>query len=106
MDVVVKTAATPRRTERRRLYPDKALSATIVRTAPPVRHADGNGLCLFVQPTRTPSWIQRLVISGSHRELGLGAAARVSLAEVRELAFANRMLVRSGRDSLFCGTDS
>ena len=29
-------------------HPDKALSTAFVRTAPPVRHADGNGLYLFV----------------------------------------------------------
>ena len=46
------------------------------------------------------SWVQRLVIRGRRRELGLGAAALVSLAEASELARANRKLARSGGNSL------
>ena len=100
MDVVAETAVTPRRTKRRGRHPDKALSAAFVRSAPPGRHADGNGLYLFVQPTGTRSWVQRLVVRGRRRELGLGAAALVSLVEARELALANRKLARSGGDPL------
>ena len=55
---------------------------------------------MFVQPTGTRSWVQRLVIRGRRRELGLGAAALVPLAEARELALANRKLARSGGDPL------
>ena len=51
---------------------------------------------LFVQPTGTRSWVQRLVIRGRRRELGLGAATLVPLAKAREQALANRMLARSG----------
>ena len=98
MDVVAKPAATPHRTKRRGRHPDKALSAALVRTAPPGRHADGNGLYLFVQPSGTRSWVQRLVIRGRRRELGLGAATLVPLAKAREQALANRMLARSGGD--------
>ena len=100
MDVVAETAATPRRTKRRGRHPDKSLSAAFVRSAPPGRHADGNGLYLFVQPSGTRSWVQRLVIRGRRRELGLGAATLVPLAKAREQALANRMLARSGGDPL------
>ena len=100
MDVVEKPAPTPRRTKRRGRHPDKALSAAFVRSAPLGRHADGNSLYLFVQPTGTRSWVQRLVIRGRRRELGLGAATLVPLAKARELALANRMLARSGGDPL------
>ena len=100
MDVVVKPAPSPRRTKRRGRHPDKALSAAFVRSAPPGRHADGNGLYLFVQPSGTRSWVQRLVIRGRRRELGLGAATLVPLAKAREQALANRMLARSGGDPL------
>ena len=55
---------------------------------------------LFVQPSGTRSWVQRLVIRGRRRELGLGAAALVLLAKAREQALANRMLARSGGDPL------
>ena len=100
MDVVAKPAVTTRRTKRRGRHPDKALSAAFVRSAPPGRHADGNGLYLFVQPSGTRSWVQRLVIRGRRRELGLGAATLVPLAKAREQALANRMLARSGGDPL------
>ncbi len=100
MDVVAKTPDAPRRTKRRGRHPDKALSAAFVRSAPPGRHADGNGLYLFVQPTGTRSWVQRLVIRGRRRELGLGATGLVPLIEARELALANRKLARSGGDPL------
>ena len=100
MDVVAPTGLKPSRTKRRGRHPDKALSAAFVRSAPPGRHADGNGLYLFVQPTGTRSWVQRLVICGRRRELGLGAAGLVTLAEARELALANRKLARSGGDPL------
>ena len=100
MDVVAETAAPPRRTKRRGRHPEKALSAAFVRSAPPGKHADGNGLYLFVQPTGTRSWVQRIVIRGRRRELGLGAAGLVTLAEARELAIANRKLARSGGDPL------
>ena len=100
MDVVAEPAPTRRRTKRRGRHPDKALSAAFVRSAPPGRHADGNGLYLFVQPTGTRSWVQRLVIRGRRRELGLGAATLVPLAKAREQALANRMLARSGGDPL------
>ncbi len=100
MDVVAKPAATTRRTKRRGRHPDKALSAAFVRSAPPGRHADGNGLYLFVQPSGTRSWVQRLVIRGRRRELGLGAATLVPLAKAREQALANRMLARLGGDPL------
>ncbi len=81
-------------------HPQKALSASFLRSAPPGRHADGNGLYLFVQPSGTRSWIQRLVIRGRRRELGLGGLALVSLAEAREKALVNRKLARQGGDPL------
>ena len=81
-------------------HPQKALSASFLRSAPPGRHADGNGLYLFVQPTGTRSWIQRLVIRGRRREIGLGSLALVPLAEAREKALVNRKLAREGGDPL------
>ena len=81
-------------------HPQKALSAAFVRSAPPGRHADGNGLYLFVQPSGTRSWIQRLLVRGRRRELGLGSLALVPLAEAREKALANRKLARQGGDPL------
>jgi len=57
-------------------------------------------LYLFVQPSGTRSWIQRLLIRGRRRELGLGSVVLVPLAEAREKALANRKLARQGGDPL------
>ena len=94
------TAKKRRRGKPRGRHPHKRLSAPFVRSAPPGRHCDGNGLYLYVQKTGTRSWIQRLVIRGRKRELGLGSVQLVSLAEAREQALANRKLARAGGDPL------
>ena len=94
------TASRPRRTKPRGRHPDKALSAAFVRSAPPGRDCDGQGLYLVVQPTGTRSWVQRIVIRGRKRELGLGSTALVSLAEARDRALSNRKLAREGGDPL------
>ena len=100
MNSLTDAAGKPRRTKPRGRHPDKALSATFVRTAPPGRHCDGQGLYLFVQPSGTRSWVQRIVIRGYRREIGLGSAQLVPLTEAREKARANRKLAREGGDPL------
>ena len=65
---------------------------------PAVRRGDGNGLYLAVQPTGSRNWVQRLVVRGRRRDLGLGGFPLVSLREAREAAFANRKVARSGGD--------
>ena len=62
--------------------------------------ADGNGLYLTVQPTGSRSWIQRIMIHGRRRDLGLGGFPLVSLREARARAFANRKAAREGGDPL------
>ena len=44
--------------------------------------------------------MQRLLVRGRRRELGLGSVALVSLAEAREKALSNRKLARQGGDPL------
>ena len=100
MITVTHTVRLLRKTKPKGRHPQKALSAAFIRSAPPGRHADGNGLYLFVQPSGTRSWIQRLLVRGRRRELGLGSVALVSLAEAREKALANRKLARQGGDPL------
>ena len=100
MITVIDTANLAPKTKPKGRHPNKALSASFVRSACVGRHADGNGLYLFVQPSGTRSWIQRLIIRGRRRELGLGSVALVSLAEAREKALANRKLAREGGDPL------
>ena len=91
----------PRATKRRGRHPDKALSAAFCRSvAEAGRYADGNGLYLHVDPSGARRWVQRLVIRGRSRALGLGSYALVSLAEAREKALANRKAAREGGDPL------
>jgi len=91
----------PRATKRRGRHPDKALSAAFCRTvAESGKYCDGNGLYLQVDPSGARRWVQRLVIRGKPRALGLGSYALVSLAEAREQALANRKIARSGGDPL------
>ncbi len=61
----------------------------------PGRYCDGHGLYLNVIPSGARSWVQRIVIQGRRRELGLGGYPLVSLSEAREVAFANRKLARA-----------
>ena len=100
MYTVTAVAGGPRKTKPPGPHPRKALAPAFLRTARPGRHADGNGLYLFVQPTGARSWVQRLVIRGRRRELGLGSIELVTLAEAREKAVANRKLAREGGDPL------
>ncbi len=81
------------------------LTAAFVRTAKPAerlrRYGDGNGLYLLVKPGPRgggKSWVQRLVIHGARRDLGLGGADLVTLAEARQAAWDNRRVARAGGD--------
>ena len=76
------------------------LSAQKVRTAPPGFYCDGQGLNLRVDPSGARRWVQRLVIRGKPRTLGLGGYPLVSLKEAREKALANRKMARAGGDPL------
>lgn len=57
-------------------------------------------LYLRVSPSGARSWIQRIAIHGKRRDIGLGPVDLVTPDEARELAFANRVLVRRGGDPL------
>ena len=100
MDSVTPATRAPRGTKPRGRHPYKALTAAFVRSAPQGRHCDGQGLYLFVQPSGTRSWVQRLVVRGRRQEIGLGSAQLVPLAEAREKALSNRKLAREGGDPL------
>ena len=77
------------------------LSAAKVRTiTKPGMHGDGNGLYLNVTRSGSRSWIQRIVIGGHRRDLGLGGYPGTGLAEARRKAIANKALVVAGRDPL------
>lgn len=74
------------------------LTAAFCRTAPVGKHQDGQGLMLWHKPSGGKSWVQRIVVNGKRRDLGLGSFEFVTLAEAREKAFENRRAARTGRD--------
>ncbi len=88
----------------------KRLTAAFVRTVKPAerlkRYGDGNGLYLLVKPGPRGggrSWVQRLAIHGVRRDLGLGSADLVTLAEARQIAWDNRRIARAGGDPRVAG---
>jgi integrase len=79
----------------------RPLTAAFVNTVKdPGKYHDGQGTGLFllVRPNGSRFWIQRIVVRGKRRELGLGSPPVVSLAEAREQAIENKRIVRRGND--------
>ena len=64
----------------------------------PGRHGDGEGLYLNVAPSGSKSWVQRIVVDGRRRDIGLGPYPAVGLARARSIAHDNRTAVAEGRD--------
>ena len=65
----------------------------------PGKMYDGlHGLFLQVYPSGAKCWQQRLTIAGCRRTRGLGGFPAVDLAEVRDVAYKNWVLVRDGGD--------
>ena len=89
-----------RKTKPQGRHPDKRMTTGFVRSAGPGRYCDGQGLYLYVQSSGTRSWVQRLVIHGRRRDIGLGSAQLVPLADAREKALVNRKMAREGGDPL------
>jgi integrase len=76
------------------------LSAVFCKQAGPGRHGDGRGLYLIVEATGARRWMQRVVIAGKRRDLGLGGYPAVSLAEARQKALANLGQIEAGANPL------
>ena len=68
----------------------------------PGKYSDGTGLGLFllVKPTGARFWVQRIMINGRRRDIGLGGYPLVSLANARALALINKQTVQQGGDPL------
>jgi integrase len=85
----------------RRTHPSKALSSVKVRAnLPPGRYADGNGLYLVVDASGARRWVLRTIVLGKRRDIGLGSARLVTLAEARQQAASLRHMARDGGDPL------
>jgi integrase len=80
---------------------EKRLTAATVRSIDePGFYGDGNGLYLKVDASGAKRWVQRLVIHGKRRDIGLGSAGLVTLAEAREAALQQRKQARAGEDPI------
>ena len=73
-------------------------AAKVKVVAEPGRYGDGAGLYLYVAPGGSKSWVQRIVVNGRRRDIGLGGYPTIGLAEARTHAAANRVVVAEGRD--------
>lgn len=83
------------------IHRSSVLSAAYVRTVKqPGFYPDGHGLYLKVEKSGARRWVQRLMIHGKRRDIGLGSASLVTLAVARELALENRKLARAGGDPI------
>lgn len=74
------------------------LTALKVKHAARGFHGDGQGLYLSVSESGAKSWILRVQYQKKRRDIGLGSAADVSLAEARERAGKLRKAAREGFD--------
>jgi hypothetical protein len=82
-------------------HKEKRLSAAFVRTIKePGFYGDGHGLYLKVDASGARRWVQRLMIHGKRRDIGLGSASLVSLSEARERALEQRKVARAGETPL------
>lgn len=79
---------------------EKVLTVANVRNLGEGFHADGGNLYLKVDPSGARRWVVRLIVQGKRRDIGLGSAALVSLAEAREAALQHRKAARAGDDPL------
>ncbi len=62
------------------------------------RHTDGGGLYLRITPAGGRSWVFMTASGGKRQEIGLGAAASISLATARRLATEMREAIATGLD--------
>ena len=76
------------------------LSALFVKSAPPGKYEDGNGLRLVKREDGGGQWVLRYTIHERRREMGLGGLASLSLKDARELASECRTLVVRGIDPI------
>ena len=72
------------------------LTTRKVQTAKPGKYSDGGNLYLIVSPSGSRKWVLRFTWRGRAKEMGLGSAAVVSLADAREKAAVARRKLAQG----------
>jgi len=82
-------------------HPHKVLTAAFVRNVvEPDRYGDGDCLFLDVDASGRKSWLLRVTVHGKRRDIGLGSARTVGLADARLEAARMRNVARAGGDPL------
>lgn len=76
------------------------LTARKVETAKPGKYGDGANLYLLVSKTGARKWVLRFTLRGKSKEMGLGSAASVPLADARERAATARRMIAVGLDPI------
>lgn len=77
------------------------LTATIIgELSEPGRYPDGDGLYLKVSPSGGKSWVLRIQVNGTRRDIGLGDARHVPVKAARLEAAAAKKLAATGVDPL------
>lgn len=72
------------------------LTALSIKSAPPGKHEDGDGLRLIKREDGGGQWVFRYTLYGRRREMGLGGLKALSLRDARDLASEYRTSVAKG----------
>lgn len=76
----------------------------VSRLSSPGMHAVGGVAGLYLQipppPSKSKTWILRVMVGGKRREIGLGGYPTVTLAGAKEAARAKRAMIEAGKDPL------
>ena len=72
------------------------LTALKVQRAKPGKYSDGGNLYLVVSPSGSRKWVLRFTWRGGAKEMGLGSATTVPLADAREKAASARRQIAKG----------
>jgi integrase len=72
------------------------LTARKVETAKPGKYSDGGNLYLIVSESGSRKWVLRFTWLGKAKEMGLGSAVNVPLADARERAASARRKIAQG----------
>ena len=99
-DILALESMKARKPKKARRRAAKRLTEKFVRSAPPGFYCDAltPTLNLLVTDKGSRRFVQRLMIGGTQRTLGLGGWPVVTLPEARDAALDNRRAVRAGRD--------
>ena len=85
----------------RHLLSAKFVAKALAGDVEPGRHPDGDRLFLWVRGNSSPNWIFRYTgPAGRRRDMGLGTAQVLTLAQARQAAQGAREMLERGADPL------